>query len=150
VGLRMSKKRRVRRLWADEEKIRIIAQTRVPGVSVSQVARRYDVNANLIFKWLRDPRFNPPPVEDRTASFLPVEVVGEPPVFDSPVIDAPVVDGPMSGTNGPGPEGRIPLHGINSRPTERAFDRVNIWLTTRVSCMPMAIRGSMASTARAT
>jgi transposase-like protein len=46
----MSKQRRVRRLWEDEEKIRIVAQTRVPGVSVSQVARRYDVNANLIFK----------------------------------------------------------------------------------------------------
>ncbi len=25
---------------------------RVPGVSVSQVARRYDVNANLVFAWL--------------------------------------------------------------------------------------------------
>ena len=72
VGLRMPKNRRVRRLWEDEEKIRIVAQTRVPGVSVSQVARRYDVNANLIFKWLRDPRFNPLPVEDATPSFLPV------------------------------------------------------------------------------
>jgi len=36
-----------------------VAQTRVPGVSVSQVARRYDVNANMVFKWLRDPRFMP-------------------------------------------------------------------------------------------
>ncbi len=33
-------------------KRRIVAQTRVPGVSVSQVARRYDVNANMVFKWL--------------------------------------------------------------------------------------------------
>ena len=78
MGLTMSKKRRIRRLWEDDEKIRIVAQTRVPGVSVSQVARRYDVNANLVFTWLRDPRFNPPPVEGPTASFLPVEVVGEP------------------------------------------------------------------------
>jgi len=58
VGLTMSKKRRLRRLWEDEEKIQIVAQTRVPGVSVLQVARRYDVNANLVFRWLRDPRFN--------------------------------------------------------------------------------------------
>lgn len=58
MGLTMSKKRRLRRVWEDEEKIQIVAQTRVPDVSVSQVARRYDVNANLIFKWLRDPRFN--------------------------------------------------------------------------------------------
>lgn len=31
------------------------------GVSVAQVARRYAVNANLIFKWLRDPRYAPDP-----------------------------------------------------------------------------------------
>ncbi len=44
----MSMKRRKRRLWDDDEKCRIVGQTRVPGVSVSQVARRYDVNANLV------------------------------------------------------------------------------------------------------
>ena len=98
----MSKQRRVRRLWEDGEKIRIIAQTQVPGVSVSQVARRYDVNANLIFKWLRDPRFNPPPEAEPGASFLPVEVVVEPPILVPPVIDAPVVDTPVieSGATG--------------------------------------------------
>ncbi len=53
-GSSMARKRR-RRIWEDEEKRRIVAQTRVPGVSVSQVARRYDVNANMVFKWLRDP-----------------------------------------------------------------------------------------------
>ncbi len=65
----MSMKRRKRRLWDDDEKHRIVAQTRVPGVSVSQVARRYDVNANLVFKWLRDPRFTATAVEDPAASF---------------------------------------------------------------------------------
>ena len=45
--------RRKRRKWSDEEKCRIVAQTKVPGVSVPQVAHRYDVNANLIFKWVR-------------------------------------------------------------------------------------------------
>lgn len=49
--------RRRRRRWSIEEKRRIVAQTRVAGVSVSQIARRYDVNANLIFKWLRDSRY---------------------------------------------------------------------------------------------
>ncbi|MGF1624015.1 MAG: transposase [Alphaproteobacteria bacterium] len=38
--------RRQRRFWSDEEKRRIVAQARLPGVSVWQVARRYDVNAN--------------------------------------------------------------------------------------------------------
>jgi transposase len=88
----MLKKRRIRRRWEDGEKIRIIAQTRVPGVSVSQVARRYDVNANLVFKWLRDPRFNPPPEDGLNGSFLPVEVVAALPVIDPPAIDAPVIE----------------------------------------------------------
>jgi transposase len=59
----------------DNEKRRIVAQTRVPGFSVSQVARRYDENANLVLKWLRDPRFTRRAMEDCAASFLPVEVV---------------------------------------------------------------------------
>ena len=73
--------RRTKRLWTDEEKRSICFQTAAPGVSVAQVARRYAVNANLIFKWLRDPRFapdpasSPPPSEE--ARFLPVEIVAE-------------------------------------------------------------------------
>jgi transposase len=73
--------RRTKRLWTDDEKRSICFQTAAPGVSVAQVARRYAVNANLIFKWLRDPRFAPnpasssPPSEE--ARFLPVEIVAE-------------------------------------------------------------------------
>ena len=48
----MRRKRRVRRSWSDDEKRRIVGQTRVAGVSVSQVARRYDVNANQVFNWI--------------------------------------------------------------------------------------------------
>ncbi len=69
-------KKRERRFWSADEKRRIVAQARTPGVSVSQVARRYDVNANLVFKWLRDPRFCPG--GDNVARFLPVEVVADP------------------------------------------------------------------------
>ena len=69
-------KRRKRRVWSDEEKRMICGQTRVPGVSVSQVARRYDVNANLVFAWLRDPRFADADAAD-VARFLPVEIVAE-------------------------------------------------------------------------
>ena len=94
----MLKKRRIRRRWEDGEKIRIVAQTRVPGVSVSQVARRYDVNANLVFKWLRDPRFNQPPEDGLNGSFLPVEVVAALPVIDPPAIDAPVIESKALGS----------------------------------------------------
>ena len=70
--------RRKRRVWSDAEKRTICLQTRVPGVSVSQVARRYDANANLVFTWLRDPRFRPDETTtEDCAGFLPVEVVEE-------------------------------------------------------------------------
>ncbi len=54
----MSKRRR-RRTWSEDEKRMICTQARVPGVSVAQVARRYDVNANQVFNWLKEPRFAP-------------------------------------------------------------------------------------------
>lgn len=68
--------KRIRRFWDDAEKLKIVAQTRVPGVSVAQVARRYDVNANLVFKWLRDPRFSSAP--EAVADFLPVTITPDP------------------------------------------------------------------------
>jgi transposase len=73
--------RRTKRLWTDEEKRSICFQTTAPGVSVAQVARRYAVNANLIFKWLRDPRYAPDsaavPLPAVEPHFLPVEIVAE-------------------------------------------------------------------------
>lgn len=73
--------RRTKRLWTDEEKRSICFQTTAPGVSVAQVALRYAVNANLIFKWLRDPRYVPEaaPVTGSSegSRFLPVEIVAE-------------------------------------------------------------------------
>ena len=77
--------RRTKRLWTDEEKRSICFQTAAPGVSVAQVALRYAVNANLIFKWRRDPRYapDPSPAPDLSegARFLPVEIVKEAPVI---------------------------------------------------------------------
>jgi len=73
--------RRKKRLWTDEEKRSICFQTTARGVSVAQVARRYAANANLIFKWLRDPRFasDPAAVPSPAAvpRFLPAEIVAE-------------------------------------------------------------------------
>lgn len=75
------KKGQRKRFWSDEEKRSICRQTRAPGVSVAQVARRYSMNSNLIFTWLRDPRFAPAeadtpgdPGDDDL--FLPVEITG--------------------------------------------------------------------------
>ena len=67
-------RRRKHRLWTAEEKRSICLQTRAAGVSVAQVARRYALNSNLIFKWLKDPRFSPPETIEDAPLFLPVEV----------------------------------------------------------------------------
>ena len=71
--------RRTKRLWTDVEKRSICFQTAAPGVSVAQVARRYAVNANMVFKWLRDPRYAPGREASSTdvPTFLPVEIVGQ-------------------------------------------------------------------------
>ena len=86
-------------MWSDAEKRMICVQARLPGVSVSQVARRYDVNANLVFSWLRDPRFAPDEgaVEEH-AGFLPVEI-----------IDACAEPGGEAEADAPAPEGCIDM-----------------------------------------
>jgi transposase len=43
---------RRRRRWTVEQKRRIVEET--SGASVSVVARRYGINANLLFKWKRE------------------------------------------------------------------------------------------------
>ena len=95
-----AKKGSKKRFWSDEEKVSICAQTRAPGVSVAQVARRYAMNANLIHKWLRDPRFSPDEevTEAETADFLPVEIEGmtSPPPLPQFPAPPPVSGAPLS------------------------------------------------------
>ncbi len=71
-------KKRIRRSWSAEEKRSICSQTLAPGVSVALVARRYALNANLIFKWLNEPRFQFDELETEESRFLPVEISPEP------------------------------------------------------------------------
>ena len=54
---------RLRRRWTAEEKRRIVEETRAPGSSVSVVARRHDINANLLL--LEGPEFVPIGVVER-------------------------------------------------------------------------------------
>jgi transposase len=42
-----------RRRWSVEDKLRIVAETREPGATLSRVARRHDVNTNLLYTWRR-------------------------------------------------------------------------------------------------
>jgi transposase len=50
-ALEVGKVRRRRR--SEEERRRIVAESFEPGASVSVVARRHDVNTNLLFTWRR-------------------------------------------------------------------------------------------------
>jgi len=60
-----------RRSYSKAFKRRVVAETLVPEASVAAVARRHDLNANMVFMWRRDRRFGP---GREAAVFLPVEV----------------------------------------------------------------------------
>jgi transposase len=45
-----------RRRWRDEEKLAILEEAFAPGACVSEVARRWDVSASLIYVWRRNAR----------------------------------------------------------------------------------------------
>ena len=75
-----------RRRWSEAEKRRIVAESYQPGVSVSVVARRNDVNANLVFTWRR--RFR------EQGGFVPVVVEPDrmlPPPPDADIGAVPAV-----------------------------------------------------------
>jgi transposase len=57
-----------------EEKRRIVAETYEAGASVSEVARRHDVNTNLLFTWRRTTGVGPLARADGLTSFVPAGV----------------------------------------------------------------------------
>lgn len=59
-----------------EQKARIVAETRAPGVSVAEVARRHEVNANQVFAWRRlaDQGLLRPRGSEGAVQLLPVKV----------------------------------------------------------------------------
>jgi len=87
--------RRRRRLWSDEEKRRIVAETLEPGASVSIVARRHDLNANMLFTWRRQIGTSALLPAGDAMTFVPAAITTE---------TAPTVS-PLAGSHGssPGP-----------------------------------------------
>jgi transposase len=75
--------RRRRRLWSDDEKRRIVAETLEPGASVSGVARRHDANANMVFAWRREFGAVLAATTDSATTFVPA-------VIASAAVTAPV------------------------------------------------------------
>lgn len=64
---------RKRRYWTADEKRRIVDESLIEGASIAEVARRHDVNANLVFTWRR--RMGVEPIEQAEAMpILPVTI----------------------------------------------------------------------------
>jgi transposase len=73
-----AKRERRNKLWPEALKREIVAAASAPGASVSIVARRYNVNANMVFGWRK--RFSREDDQRKPAQFLPVVVTPERPV----------------------------------------------------------------------
>ncbi|QXX76693.1 transposase [Methylovirgula sp. HY1] len=58
---------RKRRSWTRDEKRRIVEESLQDGASIAEVARRHELNANLLFTWRRkmgiEPTEQPVPME---------------------------------------------------------------------------------------
>lgn len=66
-----------RRRWSADEKARIVAETLLPGASVSEVARRWQVCSQQVFGWRRATRQDVMPVLAKTTGpatlgFVPI------------------------------------------------------------------------------
>jgi transposase len=63
-----------RRRWSVEEKLRIVAETKEPGVRVTEVAARHGVYPGLLFTWRRQVREGVL-VAASPAAFMPVRML---------------------------------------------------------------------------
>lgn len=71
--------KRRRRVRSEDEKRRIVSETFEPGASVSAVARRHGLNANLLFTWRREMGAGVSALADDAMAFVPA-VIGAAPV----------------------------------------------------------------------
>ena len=65
---------RRRRSWTQDEKRRIVEESLQEGASIAEVARRHELNANLLFTWRRKLGVAPS-VQNEPMPILPVTIV---------------------------------------------------------------------------
>ena len=84
--------RRYRR-YSVAEKLRLVEETAEPGASVSVVARRHDLNANMLFTWRRQVRLGlltGPAGSSPPMRFVPVEVASALPRPELATVGQPI------------------------------------------------------------
>ena len=64
---------RRRRSWTRDEKRRIVEESLQDGASIAEVARRHELNANLLFTWRRKMGVGPS-VQNEPMPILPVTI----------------------------------------------------------------------------
>jgi transposase len=75
--------RRRRRVWTEDDKRRIVTETLAQGASVSVVARRHDLNTNMLFTWRRQAGLRPSATGD-AVTFVPATIATEPASIEAP------------------------------------------------------------------
>jgi transposase len=98
---------RRRRRWSDEDKARIVAECGAPGSSVSLVARRHDLNTNLLFSWRRQLRERRGEAGD--VAFVPAVVAPQGPAADRAAVMAREPQADLGSSASPRPSGRIEI-----------------------------------------
>ena len=85
---------RRRRRWSEARKRQIVTESYQPGISVSVVARRHDVNANMVFSWRRQYR----ELARVVGGFVPVVVTSTEGAEPAKLLPAPPdIEPPSSG-----------------------------------------------------
>lgn len=82
--------KRRHRSWPEALKREIVAASLVPGASVSVVARRYDVNTNLVFTWRK--QFGEAPAAAPAPQLVPVVVTAEQPAAGASAPSGSVIE----------------------------------------------------------
>ena len=100
--------RRRRRSWSGDEKARIVAETFQPGASVSIVARRHDLNANLLFTWRRQAGASQRVADGSGAAFVPAVIETERSA-SGPLTSGQQQDAARSGASSPVVAGRMEI-----------------------------------------
>ena len=107
-----------KRLWSKAQKRLIVGEAMRSGISVSVLSRRYDINANLIFRWMKLSGFE----AEKKQQLIPVGVIAPPTVSPSKQ-DQTAKSSPPSSLGGP------------KHRTRRGLDKALSWFIKAILCV---------------